>query len=273
MKPKEQKLVSVIIPCYNQAIYLSETLDSVLQQSYQNWEAIIVNDGSPDNTESIALEYVGRDPRIKYINKANGGPASARNKGIELANGEFILPLDGDDIIKPEYMEEAVTAFENNPHFKLVYCQAFFFGVKNGPWELPYQGYRNLLLGNAIFCSAFFRKSDWAKIGGYDEKMLKGHEDWEFYIRLLEHEGIVYQIPKPLFYYRIKDVSLSVLATRKDVLLETELYIYSKNESIYTSYFNGGILDNLRELVMLRKKVERHKNKWYRRLYHKYIKK
>ncbi|WP_294590399.1 glycosyltransferase family A protein [uncultured Bacteroides sp.] len=273
MKPKEQKLISVILPCYNQAIYLSEALDSVFQQSYQNWEAIVVNDGSSDDTEIVALEYVKRDPRVKYISKENGGLSSARNRGIELANGEFILPLDSDDIIKSEYMEEAIAAFENNSHIKLVYCQGFFFGTKNELWDLSYQGYKNLLLRNAIFCSAFFRKSDWVKIGGYDEKMLKGHEDWDFYIRLLENEGVVYQIQKPLFYYRIKESSLIGLATRKDVLLETEFYLYSKYESIYISYFDGGVLDNLRELSILRKKVAKYKNKWYRRLYHKYIKK
>lgn len=273
MKAKEQYLVSVILPCYNKAAYLADALDSVLQQSYQNWEAIVVNDGSSDNTEDIALEYVERDQRIKYVSKENGGPSSARNRGIELANGEFILPLDSDDVIKPEYMEEAMMAFENDSNLKLVYCQGFFFGTKNGLWDLSYTGYKNLLLGNTIFCSAFFRKSDWLKVGKYDEKMVKGHEDWEFFIRLLEGDGTVCQIPNPLFYYRIDGPSLTEIAMRKDVWLETEFYIYSKNKSIYTSYFSGGVLENLREMLVLQKKVERHKNKWYRKFFHKYIKK
>ena len=126
---------------------------------------------------------------------------------------------------------------------------------------------------NAIFSSAFFRKSDYVRIGGYDENMRKGHEDWDFYIRLLDGDGLVYQIPLPLFHYRIKKYSLTTLATQKDVLAETDFYIYSKNRAIYTSYFGGSILDYLRELDDLREKRIRHKNKWYRKFFHNYIKK
>ena len=104
----EKGMVSVIVPCYNQAIYLPEALNSLLAQTYQCWEAIVVNDGSPDETEKVALEYTWKDSRIKYVFKENGGLSSARNKGIELAQGEFILPLDADDIIHPEYMEKAM---------------------------------------------------------------------------------------------------------------------------------------------------------------------
>ena len=273
MEKKDHPLVSVVIPCYNQAIYLSEALDSLLQQTYQNWEAIVVNDGSPDDTENVALGYVEKDKRIKYLCEENAGPSSARNMGIKYAKGEFILPLDADDLIKPEYIEIAIDTFDKNPSIKLVYCQGFFFGDTVGLWDLRYSGYKNLLLRNAIFSSAFFRKSDYVRIGGYDENMRKGHEDWDFYIRLLDGDGLVYQIPLPLFHYRIKKYSLTTLATQKDVLAETDFYIYSKNRAIYTSYFGGGILDYLRELDDLREKRIRHKNKWYRKFFHNYIKK
>lgn len=272
MKAKEKFLVSVILPCYNQAAYLAEALDSVLQQSYKNWEAIVVNDGSSDNTEEIALEYVERDKRIKYINKENGGLSSARNRGIESAYGEFILPLDSDDIIKPEYMEKAMEAFDSDSRLKLVYCQGFFFGNKKGLWDLNYKGYKSLLLGNAIFCSAFFRKSDWEKIGGYDEDMRKGHEDWEFFIRLLKGEGLVFQIPLPLFYYRIKETSMITMATQKEIKAETSFYIYSKNRDSYSFYFGDDILDILYEFNSLRERRINHKNKWYRKLYYKLVK-
>lgn len=126
----EKGMVSVIVPCYNQAIYLPEALNSLLGQTYQCWEAIVVNDGSPDETEKVALEYTWKDSRIKYVFKENGGLSSARNKGIELAQGEFILPLDADDIIHPEYMEKAMEAFEDNPFLKLVFCRGVFFRSK-----------------------------------------------------------------------------------------------------------------------------------------------
>ena len=87
-------LISVIVPCYNQAQYLDECLQSVLNQTYQNWECIIVNDGSPDNTHEIAESYCRKDARFKYFYKENGGLSSARNAGISISNGEFIQFLD-----------------------------------------------------------------------------------------------------------------------------------------------------------------------------------
>ena len=99
-------LISVIVPCYNQAQYLDECLQSVLDQTYQNWECIIVNDGSPDNTEEIALQWTAKDPRFTYLKKENGGLSSARNAGIEVAQGEWIQFLDCDDKIDKECEEE-----------------------------------------------------------------------------------------------------------------------------------------------------------------------
>ena len=101
-------LVSIIIPCYNQADYLPETLESIIQQTYPDWEAIIVNDGSPDNTEEIALQYTQKDSRFKYYKKENGGLSSARNYGIHRANGKYIIPLDSDDLIAPTFIEEGI---------------------------------------------------------------------------------------------------------------------------------------------------------------------
>lgn len=94
-----QPLISVIVPCYNQAQYMDECLQSVLDQTYQNWECIIVNDGSPDDTEEVALRWVEKDTRFIYLKKENGGLSSARNAGIEVAKGEWIQFLDCDDKI------------------------------------------------------------------------------------------------------------------------------------------------------------------------------
>ena len=107
-------LISVVVPCYNQAQYLDECLQSVLNQTYQDWECIIVNDGSPDNTEEIAKNWVEKDTRFIYLSKENGGLSSARNAGIEIAKGEWILPLDADDKIGERYLELAEKEFEND---------------------------------------------------------------------------------------------------------------------------------------------------------------
>lgn len=261
--------ISVVIPCYNQAEYLADTLESLLEQTCRDWEGIIVNDGSLDNTEEIAWKYVQKDGRFKYVSKRNGGLSSARNYGIERALGEYILPLDSDDILEPTYLEKALLVFLKAPQTTLVYCQGNYFGVKSGFWGLHYENYMKLLLGNAIFCSALFRKRDCLRVGGYDENMRLGYEDWEFYIRLLNEQSIVYQIPEPLFNYRTKEVSM-LTECEQNRKAEVQNYIYRKNMDKYTPYF-GSAIYSLCELMYYKKKVEKYKNKWYRRLFSFFI--
>ena len=122
-------LISVIVPCYNQAQYLDECLQSVLDQTYTDWECIIVNDGSPDHTEEIAKKWVEKDTRFIYLSKENGGLSSARNAGIEIAKGEWILPLDADDKIGNLYLELGEKEFDKD--YTIVYCDAAFFWCKH----------------------------------------------------------------------------------------------------------------------------------------------
>lgn len=255
--------ISVVIPCYNQAKYLPETLDSLLKQSFTNWEGIIVNDGSPDNTEEIAQSYLEKDTRFRYIVKVNGGLSSARNCGINSAKGEYILPLDSDDILEPTYLEKALSVFQEVPETTIVYCLGNYFGVKEGFWDLHYEGYEKLLLGNSIFCSSLFRKSDWVRICGYDENMRFGYEDWDFYIRLLNEQSIVSQIPEVLFNYRTKEVSM-LTECDQNRMTEMHNYIYTKNIEKYTPYF-GSAIYSLSEMIYYKKKVEKYRNRWYRR--------
>jgi len=162
----QQPLISVIVPCYNQAQYMDECLQSVLDQTYQNWECIIVNDGSPDDTEEVALQWTEKDTRFIYLKKENGGLSSARNAGIEIAKGEWILPLDCDDKIGSQYLELASAQFDKD--YTIIYCEAEFFGDKEGKWELPVTSIKELAIQNTIFCSAFFKKLDWVLVGGYE---------------------------------------------------------------------------------------------------------
>lgn len=199
--------VSIIIPCYNQANYLPEALDSVFAQTYANWECIIINDGSSDNTDIVAQHYLMQDNRFKYIKQSNKGPAAARNAGIEYSCGEFILPLDADDLIEPSYLERALKVFALNPNTKLVYCKADRFGLVNEPWDLEDYNYDHFIWNNCIFCSSMFKRSDSLKAGGYNANMAYGLEDWDFYLSLLDKGDIVYRIDDVLFHYRIKEIS------------------------------------------------------------------
>lgn len=229
-------LVSVIIPCYNQGQYLSDALQSVLDQTYSNWECIIVNDGSPDNTETVAQECVTKDSRFKYIYKENGGLSSARNAGIEIAEGEFILPLDADDRLGQDYLKLALQAFQEDASLKVVYCKAEKFGEQSGIWNLPTFSILEIARYNSIFCSAVFKKSEWQRVGGYDSNMIYGLEDWEFWIAILKQGGNVKCIDYIGFYYRIAAGSMAKSINQKERFF-SEKYVANKHiDFIMNSY-------------------------------------
>jgi glycosyltransferase involved in cell wall biosynthesis len=246
--------ISVIVPCYNQAQYLDECLQSVLDQTYQNWECIIINDDSPDNTEDIAFQWTQKDSRFKYIKKENGGPSSTRNVGIENATGIYILPLDADDKISLDYVSKAIKIFEENPETTLVYCKAWLFGTEDGLWNLPEYDYYNLLFVNHIFCSAVFKKNDWERVEGYDEMLKTGSEDWDFWLRLLDENSIVIKLPIVGFFYRKKLTSMQVeFVADRENFARTHNYIVKKQINAFEKYYNKSITCILTEYRELKK--------------------
>ena len=254
--------ISIIIPCYNQAQYLDECLDSVLNQIYQDWECIIVDDGSPDNTEETAKKWTEKDSRFKYLKKENGGISFARNVGIDYAIGKYILPLDADDKISTDYLSEAIKVFEKEPETTLVYCKAWLFDAETGLWDLPEYDYFELLFNNHIYCSAVFKKEDWVRAEGYDEKMKIGLEDWDFWLRILNRESVVVQLPIVGFFYRKKQVSRQRMFetspnSERDRVIN---YIFSKQISVIETYFDKPFLYYLRNYPLLEKNLFELKN-------------
>ena len=235
--------ISVIVPCYNQAQYLDECLQSVLNQTYQDWECIIVNDGSPDNTEEVAKKWVEKDARFRYLFKENGGLSSARNAGIEIAKGEWILPLDADDKIGNQYLEPEEKEFEKD--YTIIYCEAELFGNEIGKWHLPEFSLENLAKKNCIFCSAFYKKEDWKKVNGYDINMIYGLEDYEFWISLLKNKNTVKKLPQTLFYYRVKENSM-LTSLKSERINKMFNYISKKHTDFFLEY-----LGSFNELFLL----------------------
>jgi len=230
-------LVSVIVPCYNSGFYLAEALNSMSAQTYGNWECIIIDDGSTDNSKEIALAYAKKDKRFKYIHQENQGVSVARNNAITNSSGKYILPLDADDKISAQYLAEAVKVMEARPEVKVTYCKAKLFGKKTGLWNIVPYSYKQLLIENPIFCTALFRREDFNKTTGYDKNMIEGFEDWDFWISFLKETDVVYQIPKIHFYYRIKDISRN---TELDAIKQKQLRqrIYEKHKELYDKYFS-----------------------------------
>ncbi len=192
--------VSVIIPCYNHGEYLDEAVESVLAQTFQDSEIIIVDDGSTDQATIDLLEGYNK-PKTCVIRTDNRGLASARNNGIKEAKGEYIVPLDADDKIGKEYLKKAVKILDENEDIGIVYCESVHFGIKKEPFRLPEYSFNQMLEANIIFCSSFFRKKNWERVGGFNINLVYGWEDWDFWLSIVELGLKVYRIPEVLFFF------------------------------------------------------------------------
>lgn len=213
-----ESLISIIMPSYNQGPYLPEALDSVLAQTYSNWECIIVDDGSKDNTAEIAKSYCAKDPRIKYVYQENSGVSAARNYGIAHSKGEFLLPLDGDDKIAPKFLELTLQEIVKDRNIRVVYTDVQYFGSRNDIYKLPNFSIEQLLGMNVMCVTSLFRKEDFDKAGGFNTNMKEGFEDWDFFVSMFQDgEGTAVKIPQVLFYYRRKPVSRNNSASKAKI--------------------------------------------------------
>ncbi|WP_304343646.1 glycosyltransferase family 2 protein [Chryseobacterium koreense] len=202
-------LISVIVPCYNHAEFLEECLQSVLCQIYENWECIIVNDGSIDNTEEIANKWTEKDPRFKYVEKENGGLSSARNAGMKRATGDYIQFLDADDTLHSEKFKKSKSHIDTE-NAELIVSQ--FNILKNDTFT---EGYNFIKPEYLRFESVVY---DWSikftipihtaliskKLLNdflFDES-LSSCEDWPMWIHILKNHPKCTVIDEPLANYR-----------------------------------------------------------------------
>jgi len=209
VKPK----VSVIVPAYDSAKYLAETVHSVLDQSYDNYEVIVVDDGSNDGTLGVARSF---EPRIKVLAQPNGGPASARNLAIRNSRGDYIAFLDSDDLWMKDKLEKQIALLEKNSTVGLAYGEALMFAGNNGEIKIKDKigftlepSFRSLLFGDYIPNSTVvIRRRCIDKVGLLNESRdLIGVEDYEYWMRVAKHFTMV-GIPRPLAYYRIREGNL-----------------------------------------------------------------
>ncbi len=198
-------LISVVIPCYNYGHYLTEAVESVVAQSYSNFEIVIVNDGSTDNSREVAEELIGRFPdhQIKLINQKNSGqPAITRNRGIEAAAGSYILPLDADDKLAPQALESYVNALRKTGTVNVVvFGWMQTFGSHQQVWKTRSFAPDALLRRNQLPSSALFHRRVWEEQNGYSTNC-KGYEDWDFWIGAAENGAAFVNVAAVTFLYR-----------------------------------------------------------------------
>jgi glycosyltransferase involved in cell wall biosynthesis len=235
-------LVSIIIPVFNQEKYLKETLDSVFNQTYSNWECILVNDGSTDNSILIINEYLAQDNRFYFINSDNKGVSNARNLALKQVKGDYVLFLDGDDLIHPQKIELAISHFQKDTDLSIVFNTTNYFQdtIENVLYPMKIDAellnFNDLLLywGEKIIIpihSAIIRSSLFDGIEF--NTTLTAQEDWLVWLRLFQKNPKVLVLDIVLSYYRkhnsSRTQSFSVKEDHFKALEIFEKYIGSDN--------------------------------------------
>jgi glycosyltransferase involved in cell wall biosynthesis len=194
------KKVSVIVPCYNGGKTLVRAVDSIINQSYSENEIIVVNDGSNDERTLEVLK--GLPDQVQVINQENKGLSAARNTGLKSAKGHYVLTLDSDDYLSPTFLEKAVDLIEKEQGLAYVFTHINMFGEKQGVLQRKYNYFVQLFNNQLPYC-LLMQKELWEKVGGYDENMKLGYEDWEFNIRLGKNGYFGIELQEPLFNYYV----------------------------------------------------------------------
>jgi glycosyltransferase involved in cell wall biosynthesis len=265
-------LVSIIIPCYNYGRFLAEALDSLLNQTYQNWECIIVNDGSTDNTEEVARKYENADSRFRYFYQKNKGQWAARNTGITHSLGKYIQYLDADDLLESDKLTLQVSLLEEDPTIDLVYSDVLRFDDKEKQerefflfyWSPhPPQSGRGENIINALLPDNFFlpgcvimRKKVFSQLKEGFRKAY-GLEDWDFWFRVAIADCVFYHDPREgtrlLARHHGSNVSFNLkkllddrLKVRKEILKDFERLHKEDKLNLSPSFIKKAIKEHKR---------------------------
>lgn len=224
--------VSVVMPAYNVAPYIGAAMESVLAQTFTDFELLVVDDGSTDESGAIAARYAARDARVRVARQANAGISAARNHALRLAQGGVIAILDSDDTWDPAYLQEQMAILASRPDVDIVTGNAWFLGSSlHGrparPWpdSRPVPTLASLLADEtAVFIMSVFRRTVPETIGRFDES-LRTNEDYDFWLRAAAAGFVFYRNDRPLGFYRRRDDSLSASELR---MLPGILRVYRK---------------------------------------------
>ena len=227
-------LVSIIIPYFNSGKTIQETIDSILNQSYENYEIWIVDDGSSDLFSISKLKEYENNEKIHLLNQENAGPSVAKNIGAEKANGEILCFVDADNIIFENYISEAVEIFSRKKEIEIVYPDFEFFGDKKGIHKSNLIDSFKIFIGNSVDNCVLIKKETFFSVGGFDSHLSRlGLEDWELWINLLKNNKHFFYLEKVHFKYRV--ISTSRTNTTANHNLEVIVSYISKKHSDFLS--------------------------------------
>lgn len=215
--------VCVVIPSYNHARFLPEAVASVVAQTFNDWEIIIVNNGSPDDTSAVAHRLIARfhNMPIRLIEHTARGPGAGRNAAVALTRAPYVLALDADDMIDARFLERTVPVLIARPEVGFVSVDTRFFGVEQGSWSGGEPSVERMIYDSRTTVTALFRRKAWEQVGGFSEQ--PGYEDWDFWLRLIECGWVGTRVPETLFWYRRRAGSNQMRNQRSDMRFRAQI--------------------------------------------------
>lgn len=211
--------IGVVIPCYNYANHVSEAIESSLNQSLKPDRIIVINDGSSDNSLEVINKY---KDKVEIIDQKNQGVIATKNRGLKEIGTDWVIFLDADDKLHKDYIKKLYSAARAY-NSQVVYCGMRMVGHENNIFESRPYTLHSLRKGNYINNSALMKRDLLLGIGGYNQEMDFGYEDWELYLSLAEKGAKFLHISSPLLYYRRHEISSRDIAARKKLKHSTEL--------------------------------------------------
>jgi glycosyltransferase involved in cell wall biosynthesis len=249
--------VSIVMPAYNSRAHIVESIQSVINQTYQNWELIVIDDGSSDNTFSIVEELGELDTRIKLTKQKNQGIGATRNNGYSKSSGSWIAFLDHDDLWHSGKLEQQMNAALSNPQFDVIFSGGWFFYNNDIKKLTEYKTIYGTFKHNEMYIrqleenyiatlSVMVKRSLIEKIGSWDErKLIQGCDDYDYWFRMARAKAVFYGVDEHLFYYRKHDNNYS----------NDNIKMFIAEANVLVKNFDRCILDTRPKVKKFEKKI------------------
>jgi glycosyltransferase involved in cell wall biosynthesis len=236
LTPSHHFKVAVVVPCYGQVAFVGEAVQSILRQCGGNWGCAIVYDNH--ECGSIISSLVGRDKRFFCLPTTGESVSTprARNLGVRALSSDYVVTLDADDILGSKFFERAAAELDSRSDVKLVYGEARLFGDCKGPFHVPEFSPELLCRRNMIYSAAMFRRKDFDAVGGFDEALHMGLEDWELWLSILKRGGRAVRLTTIELYYRQHGGSKTASSHRGE-WENAKAYISKKHKDFFDAFW------------------------------------
>ena len=249
--------VSIITPVFNAGADLERALASVAAQKRDDVEVVCVDDGSTDATTLSILDAAVKRPGITVHRTPNRGPSAARNLAVEHARGAYVLPLDADDWLAPDYLAKTVPILDAEPDVGIVHTWIGLVGGHHGVWRTGRFSLPDLLIRCTIHVTSLYRRALWVDVGGYDPEFVETAEDWDFWLRAVSRGWKAREVPEVLAYYQRSVTSRERKARQPDVSGRVMRRIVTKHRALFEEHLEASLVGMYEHLAATSLTLER----------------